>query len=276
MSASMSSRNPKQPQPSPGTQLLDRAIAILRQLSEAGEGGIKSSEIIERLQLSGPTAHRIIAALERHGFVERERATKRLRLGLALFALGAKAADSTGLRRICRPALLRLAGETGDTVFLMARSGLNAVCVDRQEGTYILDSLTGHVGGQIPLGVGSASEAILAFLPEREVEAVLKANAHLYPAFNGLTADEILAALPQIRERGYAVDHGRLVVGISALAVPLRPPGRDVIAALTINMTSPRLSGDRLQSLVAMLQAEALDIQAQVNPIHFAAQTRGQ
>jgi DNA-binding IclR family transcriptional regulator len=268
------SRDPNHSQPSPGAQLLDRAIAILKQLSEAGEDGIKSSEIIDRLGLSGPTAHRIIAALERHGLVERERATRRYRLGLALFALGAKAADSTGLRRICRPALLRLAGETGDTVFLMARNGLNAVCVDRQEGTYVLDSLTGHVGGQIPLGVGSASEAILAFLPEREVEAVLAANAHLYPAFNGLTAGEILAALPDIRSRGYAVDQGRLVVGISALAVPLRPPGRDVIAALTINMTSPRLSEDRLEELVPMLKAEALDIEGQVNPIHFAAQTR--
>jgi DNA-binding IclR family transcriptional regulator len=255
--------------------LLDRAIAILRQLSEAGEDGIKSSEIIERLGLSGPTAHRIIAALERHGFVERERATKRYRLGLALFALGAKAADSTGLRRICRPALLRIAAESGDTVFLMARSGLNAVCVDRQEGTYILDSLTGHVGGQIPLGVGSASEAILAFLPDREVEAILAANAHLYPAFNGLTADEILAALPKIKEQGYAIDHGRLVVGISALAVPLRPAGRDVIAALTINMTSPRLSKARLQSLFKVLQTEALEIESRMNPIQFAAQTRG-
>jgi DNA-binding IclR family transcriptional regulator len=270
----MSSRNPSQPQQSPGAQLLDRAIAILRTLSEAGEDGIKSSEIIEHLGLSGPTAHRIIATLERHGFVERERATKRYRLGLALFALGAKAADSTGLRRICRPALLRIAAESGDTVFLMARSGLNAVCVDRQQGTYILDSLTGHVGGQIPLGVGSASEAILAFLPEREVEAVLTANAKFYPTFNGLTAEEILAALPEIRRRGYAVDQGRLVVGISALAVPLRPPGRDVIAALTINMTSPRLSETRLQDLVTMLKAEASDVEAQVNPIHFAAQTR--
>jgi DNA-binding IclR family transcriptional regulator len=271
----MSSRHSSQPEPSPGAQLLDRAIAILRQLSEAGEDGIKSSEIIESLGLSGPTAHRIIAALERHGFVERERSTKRYRLGLALFALGAKAADSTGLRRICRPALLRIAAETSDTVFLMARSGLNAVCVDRQEGTYIIDSLTGHVGGQIPLGVGSASEAILAFLPEREVQAILGANARLYPAFNGLTADEILAALPQIKKQGYAIDHGRLVDGISALAVPLRPAGRDVIAALTINMTSPRLSESRLEGLVAMLQAEAFDIEARVNPIQFAAQTRG-
>ena len=141
---------------SPGTQLLDRAVAILKFLGDTGESGARISEITEHVKLTGPTGHRIIAALERHGLIERESATKRYRLGMSLFALGALAADGTGLRKVCRPALLRLASKSGDTVFLMARSGFNAVCVDRQEGTYIIDSLTGHVGGQIPLGVGPA------------------------------------------------------------------------------------------------------------------------
>ena len=72
----------------------------------------------------------------------------------------------------------------------MARSGFNAVCVDRQEGTSIIDSLTGHVGGQIPLGVGPVGEAILAFLPPDESRAVLDANESRYTDYNGLTATE--------------------------------------------------------------------------------------
>jgi DNA-binding IclR family transcriptional regulator len=206
--------------------------------------------------------------------VERERATKRYRLGLSLFALGARAADGTGLRKICRPALLRLASESGDTVFLMARSGFNAVCVDRQEGAYIIDSLTGHVGGQIPLGVGPASEAILAFLPTDEASAVLAANETRYAIYNGLTAGEIAAALPAIRQNGYAVDDGRLVAGISAIAVPIRPQGRDVIAALTINMTSARLSPRRIEELLDALTREVREIEQQVNPMHAVAQSR--
>ncbi len=182
------------------------------------------SEIAESLGLKTSTAHRIVTALERHGLIEREHATKRYRLGLALFALGATAADGTGLRKLCRPALLRLAGETGDTVFLMARSGLNVVCVDRQEGSYVLDSLTGHVGGQIPMGVGPASQAILAFLPEDEADAIIEANAPLYARYHGLSASKIRSRLPQIRTQRYALDHGELVEGISALAVPILPP----------------------------------------------------
>lgn len=217
--------------------------------------------------LKTSTAHRIITALERHGLVEREHTTKRYRLGLALFALGATAADGTGLRKLSRPALLRLAAETQDTVFLMARSGFNVVCVDRQEGAYILDSLTGHVGGQIPMGVGSASQAILAFLPQEEAEVVITTNASQYPRYNGLTAEKVRASLLAVRERGYALDHGDLVAGISALAVPILPQGRDAIAAIAINMTSARLEPERMDRLVEALRREVRIIEESINPL---------
>ena len=250
-----------------GTQLLDRTVGVIKLLGEFGEKGARMSEIAESLGLKTSTAHRIVTALERHGLIERERSTKRYRLGLALFALGATAADGTGLRRLCRPALLRLAGETGDTVFLMARSGLNVVCVDRQEGSYVLDSLTGHIGGQIPMGVGPASEAILAFLPEDEVEAIIEANTPLYSRYHGLSADKIRGRLPQIRAQRYALDHGELVAGISALAIPILPPKRDAVASIAINMTSARLGSERFNDLLQLLRVQVARIEEAINPL---------
>lgn len=253
-----------------GTQLLDRTVGVIKLLGEFGDRGARMSEIAERLGLKTSTAHRIVTALERHGLIEREHATKCYRLGLALFALGATAADGTGLRKLCRPALLRLAGETGDTVFLMARSGLNVVCVDRQEGSYVLDSLTGHVGGQIPMGVGPASEAILAFLPEDEAEAIIEANAPLYARYQGLSAGKIRSQLPQIRAQRYALDQGELVAGISALAVPILPPKRDAVASIAINMTSARLGPERLNELLETLRAQVTRIEEAINPLEGA------
>jgi len=250
-----------------GTQLLDRAVGVIKLLGTFGEKGARMSEIAESLGLKTSTAHRIVSALERHGLIEREHATKRYRLGLALFALGATAADGTGLRKLCRPALLRLAGETGDTVFLMARSGLNVVCVDRQEGSYVLDSLTGHIGGQIPMGVGPASEAILAFLPDDEADAIIEANAALYTRYHNLSTDKIRGRLPQIRAQRYALDHGELVEGISALAVPILPPKRDAVASIAINMTSARLGSERLKELLELLRTQVARIEESINPL---------
>lgn len=244
-----------------GTQLLDRAVGILGHLGEVGRGGARVSEIADVFGLNISTTHRIIASLERHRFVERDPETKRYRLGLALFALGAKAADTTGLRRLSHPALMRIASQTGDTVFLMARNGFNTVCIDRQEGAYVIDSLTGNIGGQIPLGVGPASQVILAMMPEREAEVVLEVNGGAYGRYNGLSVDQVRSSLSTIRRTKYAVDDGLLVEGISALAVPILAGPEDVAGALAVNMTSARLKPARLEELLQLLRREAAAIE---------------
>ncbi|AXS40062.1 IclR family transcriptional regulator [Breoghania sp. L-A4] len=254
-----------------GTQLLDRAISILNHLGEAGADGARMSDLAEACGLNPSTAHRIISSLENHGLIERIEGTRRFRLGLALFALGAKAADGTGFRRACHPSLVRIAGETGDMIFLMARSGFNTVCVDRQEGTYVIETLTGQVGGQIPLGVGSAGQAILAFLPETEANAIIAANSTTYEGYNKLTAGEILRRLPEIRKLGYALDHGQLVEGISALAMPIRLKDNSVAGALSINMTSVRMKAERLDELLNILRREIAIIADTVNPHEVSA-----
>ncbi len=205
-----------------GTQLLDRAVAVLNFVGQAaGSGGASIADISDGLNLKQPTAHRIAVALERHRLIDRDSLTKRYRLGLGLFVLGVHAADESGLRTLAQPALTRIGAATGDTVFLMARSGVNAICVDRHQGTYMIDSLTGGIGGQIPLGVGSASLAILASLPPLEADAIIEANSPLYPQHHGLTAGRVRSLLPAIRQEGYALDRGDLVAGISAFAVAI-------------------------------------------------------
>jgi len=271
----MKAKSPTDIEPATGTQLLDRTVGVLKLLGETGEKGARIAEIAESLGLKASTTHRIVSALERHGLIERERATKRYRLGLALFALGATAADGTGLRKLCRPALLRIAGETGDTVFLMARSGFNVICVDRQEGSYMLDSLTGHIGGQIPMGVGPASQAILAFLPEEEAEAIIAANAPLYERYHGLDAAKVRSQLPQIRRQRYAFDHGELVAGISAIAVPILPQGRDAVASIALNMTSARLTSAQPAKLVELLRQEISQVEHVINPLESPSSGSG-
>ena len=162
---------------------------------------------------------------------------------------------------------MRLASQTGDTVFLMARNGFNTVCVDRQEGTYMIDSLTGSVGGQIPLGVGPASQVILALMHGARSRRRDHANAPQYGRFNGLsTSGRSAPACPVIRAQGFAVDNGQLVEGISALAVPIVLGGGDVAGSIAINMTSARLRPERMETLLALLRSEVREIEALAGP----------
>ncbi|MFE0018289.1 IclR family transcriptional regulator [Mesorhizobium sp. NPDC059054] len=258
-----------------GTQLLDRAIAVLKFVGEtAGAAGASVAEISDGLSLKQSTAHRIAVALERHGLIDRDNLSKRYRLGLGLFVLGVHAADESGLRTLAQPALTRIGAATGDTVFLMARSGVNAICVDRHQGSYTIDSLTGGIGGQIPLGVGSASLAILASLPPDEADAIIEANSPLYPQHHGLTAARVRSLLPAVRQQGYALDRGDLVAGISAFALAVCPRGRPSGVAIAVNMTSARLSQDRFAQLLPLVKQEVQLLEMHVNPLEIAFRHR--
>ncbi len=260
---------------STGTQLLDRAIAILDALGQAGHEGAKVGQLAKTIGLTMSTTHRIVASLERHGLIAKEESTKRYRLGLTFFVLGSRAADASGLRKIGHPSVLNIAAKTGDTAFLMAHNGFNAVCIDRQQGNYVIDSLSGGVGGQIPLGVGPASQAILAHLDSESIDAVLKANTSIYRRYAGLSSTKIRSRLSDIRDQGYAIDDGELVDGISALSVAIRPEGYEVTGSLAVNMTSARLTKKRQVELIELLNQEARKIEARINPLDTIVSTRG-
>ncbi|HEV7266479.1 MAG TPA: IclR family transcriptional regulator [Falsiroseomonas sp.] len=244
-----------------GIQVLDRVVRLLERLGEAGDGGEQLSRLAAGLGLSASTVHRLLAALEQHGWVDREDATRRHRLGTRLIALAGRAADGSGLRRLCRPALLRISAETQETTFLIVRSGLNAVVVDRQEGSYVIESLTQGTGGLLPLGIGSGSLAILACQPEPEVEAILAANAPRYREY-GTTVDAVRASLGGIREQGYMLANGSLIQGLSVIAMPIRPAGRDVTAAIAINFITARLEPARRAAWLTLLAREVQSIEA--------------
>src|SRR5947209_1665564 len=111
-----------------------RIFAVLRQLACADGTPLRLKDIAEAVGLPPPTTHRLLTSLMAEGMVERLPGTKLYRLGLDLFALAARAGNPMNLRELCRPALLRLTGSLGETIFLLVRSGFDAVCIDRTSG----------------------------------------------------------------------------------------------------------------------------------------------
>ncbi len=149
-----------------GVGAVSRLFAVLRCLGECPEGGERVTQLAQQVGLSQPTTHRLLRSLMDEGMVEQDARSKRYRLSLEFFALAARAGQTGNLRDVVRPSLLRLSASLGDSLFLLARSGFDAVCLDRSEGPYPIRTFTGDIGGRVALGVGQGSLAILAFLPE--------------------------------------------------------------------------------------------------------------
>src|SRR5690606_31297222 len=101
------------------------------------------------------------------------------------------------IAELARPALIRLARETGDTVFLSVREGLDAICLERQVGSYPIKTLTLDVGDRRPLGVGAGSLALLAFLPEAEIAEIIASNEPRLVSYPGFAPEALLRLVAQ-------------------------------------------------------------------------------
>ena len=206
-----------------GAQAIARAMQVLRGVSRARGDGAGLLALTRDTGLSKPTVHRILAALAAEGMVEQESVSRRYFLGPECHVLGNVASERFGINRLAAPVVARLAHECGDSAFFSIRRDVFAVCVLREDGDYPLKTHVLLPGDRHPLGVGAGSLAILAALPDDEVDACLQANAALiarrYPHYS---VPLIRALVDESRERGYSVNQGLVVPGSWGLGVPLR------------------------------------------------------
>lgn len=261
-----STRKKIEPAEEPAIGSLPRAFAILRRLSTTQGEGARVTELAKDLGLTQATAHRLLQALVAEGMVEQDERSKLYRLGIEFFALAASAGHAQGLRALCRPSLLRLSASLGDTIFLLVRSGFDAICLDRSEGPFPIRSFTGDIGGRVALGVGQGAMAILAYLPEAEREEVIRYNVPRVREFGVLDEVYLRTEIERVRELGYAGRNTGLLEGMAGVAVPILDRDGRGVAALSVGTIADRLRSDRLPTVVELLKREALAIGPKINP----------
>ncbi|WP_434628422.1 IclR family transcriptional regulator [Pseudomonas sp. Z6-14] len=249
-----------------GVGSVSRLFAVLRSLGETAEGGERVTQLAQRIGLSQPTTHRLLRNLMDEGMVEQDARSKRYRLSLDFFALAARAGNTGKLRELARPAMLRLSASLGDSLFLLARCGFDAICLDRSEGPFPIRTFTGDIGGRVALGVGQGSLAILAFLPEEERDTVIHYNLPRLKDFHLYDEVFLRTEVENVRTLGYAGRNTGVLQGMAGVAVPILDREGRAVAALSVATISDRLGPDRLPTVVEMLKREAAMIGPRINP----------
>lgn len=249
-----------------GVGSVSRLFAVLRTLGTAPDGGERVTQLAQQVGLSQPTTHRLLRSLMDEGMVEQDERSKRYRLSLEFFALAARSGNTGNLRDLVRPSMLRLSASLGDSLFLLARSGFDAICLDRSEGPYPIRTFTGDIGGRVALGVGQGSLAILAFLPAEERETVISYNLPRLKDFHLYDEVFLRSEVENVRRLGYAARNTGALPGMAGLAVPILNRDGHAVAALSVATISDRLGPDRLPTVVELLKREAAAIGPKINP----------
>ncbi|TBV00803.1 hypothetical protein DNK34_22655 [Pseudomonas dryadis] len=126
-------------------------------------------------------------------------------------------------------------------------------------GELPVQSYSRAVGGRIPMGVGQASQVLLAWMPKAERNDILRHNAACLRLDYGLEPDRLAASLASVRRLGYAsglVD--RRLPGYTGLAVPVLDVAGQPLGALSCALARPRMSATRRRLLAQAMQEEAV------------------
>ena len=241
----------------PAVKTIDRAARMLWVLARGNNEGLPLGVIVQLSGFGKGTTHRLLAALVEAGFAFQDPATRRYRLGAGLTLL-ARIGQRQDVGAVATPYLQRIARETSDTVYVSVREGPTAICVGREVGSFPIRTLSLSVGDSRPLGVGSGSLALLASLPDDQVELSLRHNEMWFRDFQGYDVAYVRKAITKSRRNGFAYVDGRIVAGMNALGVPVCDRAGHVVAALSLAAISDRVSGDRVADLVKILRKEAV------------------
>jgi IclR family KDG regulon transcriptional repressor len=239
-------------------QVLDRSFAILDVLAASTED-LSLADMGEKLNLHKSTFYRLLRTLERHRFAEKDFDTGKYRLGSKLLQLGSRAVARFDLATIGRPYLERLSGQSGETAALGVLSDGEVVSIAVAEGRHVL-RMHVTVGGKAPVHCSSLGKAILAFLPEKEVDKiVLKHGLKAYTRNTITRRSELKTELAEIRTGGLAIDNQEIEDGLKCIGAAVRDSSGRVVAAVSIAGAALRLNKKRVSLLAPLVARAAAD-----------------
>jgi IclR family transcriptional regulator, KDG regulon repressor len=231
---------------------LQKALRLLLHLGEYGpEMGI--SQLAGELDLNKTTVHRLLNAMQKFELIEKNPENERYRLGLKLHELGCRALESRTLRNESHPFLVELSRRAGESVSLAVPGAGGVICIDRVDNLDTIITARTPIGGRFQPHCTAAGKAILAWLPDTEIKAIIKSNG--MPWFTSSTFVKYADLLNDLtRRQGYATDFEELERGLCGLAAPVFMRGSHLVAAVGIAGPSPRFLGEELTKKIALIK----------------------
>lgn len=249
----------------PGAQAISRAASLLRLVTQSGSEGAALLDLARASGLTRSTVHRLLSALRAEGLVDRDEASARWMPGPELFLMGTVAAARYDITALARDIVRSLAVKTEESAFLSVRRADETVCLVREEGSFPIRSFVLSEGARFPLGVASAGLAILAFLPDHDVDAYLERHPDLdreWGAAHGIRP--LRSRLAETKERGYAVNPGLIVEGSWGLGAAVFDRSGRPEWALSLTGVGFRFGPERLPDLGRTLLAHAHQLSARI------------
>jgi DNA-binding IclR family transcriptional regulator len=202
------------------------------------------------------TAHRLCRQLEAIGYIVREPGGRRYTPGPRLLRIGfdlmrsAVTAERHGI-------LTALVEQIGETCNFTTLSGHEVLYLDRVEARWPL-RLHFEMGSRVPIHCTASGKIFLAAMKPAERRRLLDAAGLTPYTPHTITArDRFDAELEQIAKQDYSLDREEFLLGMAAIAVPVRTADGTVLAAVASHAPNVRFKIEHATACLPHLKTAA-------------------
>ena len=217
--------------PSHGESVLSRVVRILEAFGP-DHTALRVSEIARRAGLHVATTSRLVEELVRYGWLFRA-PDRTIRIGLRMWELAARASPALSLREAALPFMKDLHAVVGHHAQLAVRDGQEVLFVERLSAPGAVINYT-RIAGRLPLHASSAGLVLLAHAPTELQDQVLAVRLPAYTPNTVTDPGRLRVLLADVRRQGFAFCPGFIHRDATGIAVPVRGPDGEVMAALAV------------------------------------------
>ena len=258
---------------------------VLLKMIEQAPGGLRNADISRRLDIPKSSCSYIVSRLEREGYLIKDAASNRYKIGLTPVALAHGALREVGIRTVAEPALYKLTNQTGLSAGIGVLQNGRVLLVDRVEGPRFVDRAIQaagsrstrafrirtqrDIGRELPAHSTALGKVLLAFSPRQQVlDLIANRGLARSTATTIVSKKRFLAELDLVRKQRYAVAEGEAYSDLRAMSVPIfdcygdpyGDAGGEIRAAVSVNGDPSEPVWDDLAGLVKTVEDAARDI----------------
>lgn len=247
--------------------VMGKIFAVVEYFIQRGakQEPVAFQEIAAALPFARTTVHRILYSLEKLGYLEKADVRAHYRLAAKFFELAQPAVHFRLLQSAARSAMLKLLIEFGETVNLGVLEDGQVTHIEVFQSPSAF-RIAANPGSKNPLHSTALGKALLAFLPEEEIDSILKAHPLIKMTPKTIThKDHLLEHLASIRERGVALDIEENLTGVECVGAPIFDHLGRVVASLSLSGPAVRME-PKLSRVQDEVRNAAMAVTRTLNP----------
>lgn len=267
-------RKPGESVSEPRVQAVERAITLIRLLSEEVHATLKV--VCADTGLPAATAHRILETLRAHRIVDYDETNQTWSIGVETFRVGQGYVQRMGFLDVGRSVMHQLTEATGETSNIAVFDDWSLIHVSQVETQAPIRAFIPS-GTRSHLHASGSGKAVLAWMPRPLVRDHMVENAlPRYTTHTLVTVDDLLDDLDLTQTRGWAFDNEERHLGMRCIAAPIFNSFGEAIAGISISGPISRLTDARVETLASGVIAAAHTVTEKSGGKWMATATAGE